>query len=71
MLTHWSFSIPQHQKTSDFLRFSRGIKREQSNSHLPKKYFICFNESPLKMMKNVFYVILKSHFVLKVFNFLS
>ena len=22
---------------------------------LKKKYFICFNESPLKMMKNVFY----------------
>ena len=23
----------------------------------PKKYYICFNESPLKMMKNAFYFI--------------
>ena len=29
-----------------------------------KKYFICFNESPLKMMKNAFYFILKTPFVL-------
>ena len=28
-------------------------------------------ESPLKMMKNVFYLILKALFVLKIFKFLS
>ena len=40
--------------------------------HLPKKVlFICFNESPLKMMKNAFYFILKALFVLKILNFLS
>ena len=33
--------------------------------------FICFNESPLEMMKNVFYFILKVLFVLKTFKFLS
>ena len=32
--------------------------------------FICFNESPLKMMKNAFYFILKVLFVLKIFKFL-
>ena len=35
-------------------------------------YLICFNESPLKMMKNVvFFFILKSLFLLKIFTFLS
>ena len=29
--------------------------------------FICFNERPLEMMKNAFYFLLKSLFVLKIF----
>ena len=33
-----------------------------------KKKFICFNESPLKIMKNAFYLALS---VLKIFKFLS
>ena len=32
-----------------------------------KKFFICFNNSPSKMMKNAFYFILKVLFVLKIF----
>ena len=32
---------------------------------------ICFTESPLTMMKNAFYFILKALFVLKIFKFLS
>ena len=36
-----------------------------------KKFFICFNESPSKMMKNAFNFILKAFFVLKIFKFLS
>ena len=32
---------------------------------LKKVWFICFNEIPWKMMKNAFYFILKSLFVLK------
>ena len=36
-----------------------------------KNCFICFNESPLKMMKNAFYFILKALFILKIFKFLS
>ena len=43
----------------------------KSDSHLPKQCVICFIESPLKMMKNGFYFILKALFVLKVFKFSS
>ena len=40
-------------------------------SHLKKKLFVCFNESPFKMMRNAFYFILKALFVLKIFKILS
>ena len=44
----------------------------KSDTHRPKKFlFICFNESPLKKMKNAFYVTLKALFVFKIFKFLS
>ena len=47
-------------------------KELKSDSHLPKKFlFICFNESPLKMMKNAFYFTLKALFVFKIFKVLS
>ena len=36
-----------------------------------KNFVICVIESPLKMMKNAFYFILKAFFVLKIFKFLS
>ena len=36
-----------------------------------KNCVICFIESPLKMMKNDFYFILKALFVLEIFKFLS
>ena len=45
------------------------VKVELSPSK--KICFVCFNESPLKLMKNAFYSILKALFVLKTFNFLS
>ena len=42
------------------------------DSHLPKRFlFICFNESPSKLMKNAFYFILKALFVLEIFKLLS
>ena len=41
----------------------------KSVSHLPRK-FICFNESPLKMMKNDFYFIVEAFFALEIFKFL-
>ena len=44
----------------------------KSDSHLSKKIcIICLIESPLKVMKNAFYFILKALFVLKIFKFLS
>ena len=33
--------------------------------------FICFSDSPSKMMKNAFYFILKALFVFKIFELLS
>ena len=41
----------------------------KSGSHIPE-IFVLF-ESPLKMMKNAFYFILKALSVLKIFKFLS
>ena len=35
-----------------------------------KHDFVCFNESPLKIMKNAFYFKLQTLFVLKIFKFL-
>ena len=43
----------------------------KSDSHIPKKKIICFDDSPSKMLKNVFYFILKVLFVLRIFKFLS
>ena len=44
----------------------------KSDFNLPKKvHLICFNEKPLKMMKNVLYFIIKILCVLKIFKFLS
>ena len=42
------------------------------DSHHPKKIcIICLIESPLKMMKNGFYFILKTLFLFKIFKFLT
>ena len=41
-----------------------------SDFHLRKKN-ICFDESPLRMMKNALYFFLKAFFVLKIFKILS
>ena len=44
----------------------------KSDFHVPKKFlFICFDESPLKMMKNAFHFISQALFVLKIFKVLS
>ena len=41
----------------------------KSDSHLPKKLSYLLLESPLKMMKNAFYFILKALFVPYIFKF--
>ena len=45
--------------------FQVGISRST------KSVLIDFNKSPLKMMKNAFYFMLKALFVLEVFSFMS
>ena len=45
--------------------FKVGISRST------KSVLIDFNKSPLKMMKNAFYFMLKALFVLEVFSFMS
>ena len=48
------------------------IKYLKSASHLPKRFWaICLIETPLEVMKNAFYFILKAVFVLKICKFLS
>ena len=52
-----------------------GIKRYKSIAKVgffpfKKNYFICFNESPLRMMQNAFYFILKAFFVLNIYEVL-
>ena len=37
-------------------------------SPFQKNSFICFNDSPSKIMKNTFYFILKALFVLEIFK---
>ena len=50
-------------------RISKYLKKSRLLS--PKKYcFISFNESALKIVKSVFYFILKAPFVLQIFTFL-
>ena len=57
------------RKKADTILISVHLK---SNSHFPKKIiFICFNDSPSKMLRNAFLFHLKSSFVLKMFEFLS
>ena len=49
-----------------------GIINSKVGLSLSKKNsFICFDESPLNMMKNTFYFTIKFLFVLKIFKFLS
>ena len=80
-LSNKSFYLPANVKTHfvvtfycwDFFFFccKTVSKLKVGLSPSKKNCVICFIESPLKIIKNVFYFILKALFVLKVFNFLS
>ena len=54
----------------DIFRTLSKIYDETFKSALPGLTQIMATESPLKMMKNAFYFILKAIFVLKIFKFL-
>ena len=66
------YSSLTNRKINDeecFLMFGKNLK---SDSHLPNKIcVICLIESPLTIMENAFYFILKALFVLKIFKILS
>ena len=47
------------------------LRLKSGSHHSKKKVFVCFNESPLKMMKNAFYFTLKGLYVLKIFDDLN
>ena len=48
------------------------LKYLKSDSHLPKNtFFICFNDSPSKIMINTFHFILTTISVIKIFKLLS
>ena len=51
---------------------SRNLIVLKSDSHLPKKFVLFTSlKSPLKVMKNTFYFILKAYFVFKIFKIFS
>ena len=64
-------------KGSDYYCIISGSSKTEAinlkpGPHLPNNFlFISFNESPLKMMENAFYFILKALFILKIFTFMS
>ena len=53
-----------------FSFFHQMIALKLGLSTFTKKFVISFIESPLKMVENAFYFILKTLFVLKIFKFL-
>ena len=48
-----------------------GYTNLKSLFHFTKTFFIWFNDSPLKLMKDAFNFILKTLLVIKIFKFLS
>ena len=68
MHCHWLADKVVELRFQNFatLNFKVGLSPSKK-----KFFFICVTESPLKMMKNAFYFILKALFILKIFQFLS
>ena len=65
--SHWLFHLNEPSFYDEGFETNKVL---YSDSNLPKKCYICFNDSPSKMMKNAFYFILKAFFVHKIFKFL-
>ena len=66
-----SFNLCDNWKTLNFIKVYRYFDRfsivSLSALTFHKNHVICFNERPLKMMKNAFYFNSKAQFVLKIF----
>ena len=67
LLFTFDVNLSQHFRC----KFITATSTLKSTLRLKKIVFMCFNESPLKIMKNVFYFILKAIFVLQIFSFFS
>ena len=65
-----NLELSQANKTTILAKIGNGVKSDSHLSKKKKRSFICFSESPLKMIKNAFYFILKALFVTKIFKFL-
>ena len=66
-----SISINSTTELSKRHFFSAVSLTESRALTFQKNCFICFNESPLKITKNAYYLILKTLFVFKIFKFSS
>ena len=62
IITFYRNTFSKHEIQCKTVMYSEKRLSPSENSHL-----ICLIESPLKMIKNVFYFILKALFVLKIF----
>ena len=60
-----------YEPSSTDCKFIKVVAVKGGLSPSKKICFICFIESPLKIMKNAFYFILRALFVLKIFKFFS
>ena len=64
-VTSYIKSIRSYISTNELSHFKVGLPPSKEIS------FYLLNESPLKMIKNAFYIILKALFALKIFKYLS
>ena len=60
-----------HQSSGVAQLLGVAIETLKLDSHLPKICVVCFIETPLKMITNAFYFILKALLIFKKFKFLS
>ena len=65
------WSIWTHQSSGVAQLLGVAIETLKLDSHLPKICVVCFIETPLKMITNAFYFILKALLIFKKFKFLS
>ena len=66
-----SFTKSDFKDAAEYLLLTDESNFKVGLSPSKKILFICFDESPLKMMKNSFYFTLEALFLHKIFKFLS
>ena len=73
MLLKWNSKVPPRVPgTGDLMKgWQNKCAFKLGLSSSTTKCLVCYIESPLKIMKNDFYFILKALFVFKIFDFLT